>query len=58
MAQLLRQTLRHNVDGLIKIMTMVLGVKIRPTHGEMNLDHEGMLERAFIIVPESNMRSD
>jgi len=58
MAQLLRQTLRHNVDGLVKIVAVIFPVDIRPSQSKMHFDHKGMLECSFIVVPKGHMRTD
>jgi hypothetical protein len=58
MAQLFRQTLGHNVDSLVKIVTVIFPVDIRPSQSKMHFDHKGVLECPFIIVPKGHMRAD
>ena len=58
MAQLLGEAVGHDVDRLVKIMAVVLGMNIRPWQREVHLDHKGMLECAFVVVPQRHVRSD
>ncbi len=58
MAQLFRQTLSHNFDGLIKIVSVIFGMQVRPSQGEMDFDHKSMLRRLRTVMPQRHMRPD
>jgi hypothetical protein len=58
MPQLLGQPVHHQIDGGVEIMAVILGVKIGPAQREMHLDHEGMLHRPGVVVPERHVRPD
>lgn len=58
MTKLFREAIRHNINGLVKIVSMIFRVNIRPRQSKMNLDHKGMFESALIVMPESYVRPD
>ena len=58
MAQLLGETVRDDIDGLVEIVAVILRMDIRPGDGKVDFDDESVLERALVIVPESDVGSD
>ena len=57
MAQLFGETIRHHVDGLVKFVTVILGMNIRPRQSKVNLHYKSVFHRAFIVVPKGDVRT-
>jgi len=56
--QLFRKALGNDIDRLIKIMTVVLGMEIGPAQGQMDFDDEGVLGRPRAVMPKSDVCPD
>jgi hypothetical protein len=58
MAELFGKALGNDVNRLIEIVAMILGVKIRPAQGEMNFDNKGVLGCLRAVMPNRDVRPD
>lgn len=58
MAELLGEAVVDQINRLVEIVAMVLGVNVRPGQSEVDFDDEGVLEGAFVVVPECDVGAD